>query len=132
MNAARAMCLLMLAWSCGGAAATPAAPARLPFKQETVQDQALAWQAGTACLAACALAAAAIFAIRRHGAAGGRGRRATARLDMLEMKRVGKHSHLIVVRYGNEELLLGEGSQGLQLLARLAQDAALAAGTEEK
>jgi flagellar biogenesis protein FliO len=95
-----------------------AASAALPFKAATDTTLPGGSQWGLAVVLCCLALAAALWLLRRHGAASGtnwrRGR--GAMVEVLETRLVAPQTQLVVARYGERQLLLSVGPAGTQCL----------------
>lgn len=109
---------LTLALSAGTAAAVDPKPQEgIPFKQDAVPTEALAYQSLAALMLAGLAAYGIVLALKRYSARGGvAGTR--RHLQIVQVHRLSRRSLLYVVMYGSEELLLAEHDHGLQLLSR--------------
>ncbi|MBV8464751.1 MAG: flagellar biosynthetic protein FliO [Burkholderiales bacterium] len=114
-SVARAACLLATAplWADDAIKA-----ARIPFKPASAADDSLVFRAIAAFLLAAAAAYGLAWCIKRFLPGIGKSLGQDRQLTRLEAIRLTPRSTLVRVRYGDEELLLGESEHGVTLLAK--------------
>ncbi len=95
-----------------------ALPEKIPFKQTTPDDDNLVYRAIAAFLFACAVAYGIAWLIKRYLPSAGVRKGAGQQLQRLEAIRLTQRSVLLRVRWGGEELLLGENEHGVALLGK--------------
>jgi flagellar biogenesis protein FliO len=107
--------------------ALPAAaglPSDIPFKQSTPEEDGLIYRAILSFVVAGAAAWGLAWCIKRYlprlGAKMGRRIGTQRQLERLELLRIGARSTLVRVRWGEEELLIGENENSVTLLGRKA------------
>ena len=118
-----ALAVAAVAAACGFAPAVSAAntvtsgPERIPFKQDEDDFGATMWRAvlGTAVIALGAIGA--VFYLRRRGFAPTTTPSAASPVRILQSLRAGPRTNLLVVQFGAQRLLLGQGEHGLRVLA---------------
>ncbi|HEX7640602.1 MAG TPA: flagellar biosynthetic protein FliO [Burkholderiaceae bacterium] len=100
------------------AASAAALPNNIPFKQAAPDDDNLIYRAIAAFLVACAAAYAIAWLVKRY-APGIRSTKApNQQLQRLEAIRVTQRTTLLRIRWGNEELLIGENEHSVSLLGK--------------
>jgi flagellar biogenesis protein FliO len=93
------------------------ASAAIPFKQDSEITTDVSGRAVLALLVCLAVGAAAVYVLKQRlapGAVSMRGRR----VRLIESQRVGIKNALLLVRWDDEELLLGQSDGQMRLLAR--------------
>lgn len=104
-------------------------PSDIPFKAATPEDDSLVFRAIAAFLLAGAAAYGMAWSIRRYlpklGKQFGKQIGRERQLERLEIMRLGARSTLVRVRWGHEELLIGENEHGVTLLGKRPLDAAV-------
>ena len=117
---------------CMSAAWADPVPARpiptIPYKATSAADDSLVYRAAGAFLLAGAAAYGLSWCIKRYMPGLGKGVGRESTLERLETMRLGARSVLVRVRWGDEELLLGENEHGVALIARRPRGADKAAG----
>lgn len=101
-------------------AASPAAsPASaIPFKQDREAGDHLGLRAAGALLICLLVGGGAIYLLTKRRDIGTARQRGGARLRVLESKRLGPRSGLLLVRWDDEDLLIAQGDGRIDLLAR--------------
>lgn len=92
-------------------------PAVIPFKREPAAVSETAYRTGAALLVCLAVGALAVYVLRSRKP-GSLLLPTAGKLKILETRRVGAKSMLLVVQWNAEELLLSHGDGGTTLLAR--------------
>lgn len=108
--------ILALGWH----SMTRAAESAIPFKVTDAADDALIYRALAGFFVAVGLLLVLAWGIKRYAPAGWAPTRRDQNLQRLETLRLSSRSVLVRVRWGDEELLLGEGDGGIKLVARRA------------
>jgi flagellar biogenesis protein FliO len=108
------------------ASATSAAP--IPFKQERQTTAELSGRALGSLLVCLLIGGGVIWLLRKRGIAGLPALQKSRRVQVLEVQRTGARQALVLVRWDDEELLIGQAEGQVQLIAR--KPAATVAGTE--
>ncbi|MBV8660350.1 MAG: FliO/MopB family protein [Burkholderiales bacterium] len=134
-----ALCrVLLIALFAGAVCMAPAQALDLPkhdhiqFKPASESDDGMVYRAIAAFLVAGGAAYGLAWAIKRFLPALGKTMGQDRKLQQLEVMRLTTRSVLIRVRYGDEELLIGENEHGISLLAKRPLDAAAAAPAREE
>ena len=110
------------------AAASAASAAPIPFQQERQTTAELSGRALGSLLVCLLVGGGVIWLLRKRGIAGLPVLQKSRRVQVLEVQRTGARQALVLVRWDDEELLLGQAEGQVQLIAR--KPAAAAAGTE--
>lgn len=100
-------------------AASPASsPSAIPFKQDREGRDQLGLRAAGALLVCLLVGGGAIYLLAKRRDLGTARQRGGARLRILESKRLGPRSGLLLVRWDDEDLLIAQGDGRLELVAR--------------
>jgi flagellar biogenesis protein FliO len=91
-------------------------PAGIPFKATAAADDNLVYRAIAAFVVAGAVAYGLAWCIKRYMPSFGKQTNRDKQLERLEIMRLSARSLLVRVRWGNDELLLGESEHGITLL----------------
>lgn len=100
------------------AAASAASAAPIPFKQERQTTTELSGQVLGSLLVCLLVGGGVIYLLRKRGIAGLPALQKSRRVQVLEVQRTGARQALVLVRWDDEELLLGQSDSQLQLIAR--------------
>lgn len=100
------------------ALAATALPSDIPFKANTPSDDTLVYRAVAAFLLACLAAYGIAWCVKRYLPTFGKITGNHKQLERLEAMRLSQRSMLIRVRWGDEELLIGENEHGVSLIAK--------------
>ena len=95
-----------------------ALPTSIPFKSTSEADDNLVYRAIATFLLAGAVAFGFAWCIKRYLPTFGKKIGRDKQLERLESMRLSARSMLVRVRWGNEELLLGEGEHGVTLIGK--------------
>lgn len=91
-------------------------PAHIPFKPASSADDHLVWRAIIAFLISGGALYGLALLVRRYLQAGGKLPGQSQQMQKLEIMRLNARSSLIRIRWGQEELLIGENEHTLTLL----------------
>lgn len=109
-------------------AASAASASPIPFKQERQTTAELSGRALGSLLVCLLVGGGVIWLLRKRGIAGLPALQKSRRVQVLEVQRTGARQALVLVRWDDEELLIGQAEGQVQLIAR--KPAATVAGTE--
>ncbi|PRC93920.1 flagellar biosynthetic protein FliO [Solimicrobium silvestre] len=102
-------------------------PANIPFKSTTVADDNLVYRAIAAFLIAGAVAFGLAWCIKNFMPSFNKKMKRDKQLERLESMRLSTRSMLVRVRWGDEELLVGESEHGVTLIGKRPMESIIAA-----